>query len=55
MPQHILVMGADSKRRTYLVSSDAALTAGMEVFHSADPGQPAGPEVLDDDVRGNPA
>ena len=34
------------KRRTYLVSSDAALQPGMEVFHSADPGQPAGMVVL---------
>jgi folate-binding protein YgfZ len=34
------------KRRTYLVGSDAALSAGIEVFHSADPGQPAGMVVL---------
>jgi folate-binding protein YgfZ len=34
------------KRRTYLVSSSAALSAGMEVFHEADPGQPAGMVVL---------
>lgn len=34
------------KRRTYLVSSDAALQPGMDVFHSADPGQPAGMVVL---------
>lgn len=34
------------KRRTYLMSSSAALAAGMEVFHSADPGQPAGMVVL---------
>jgi len=34
------------KRRTYLVSSEAALAAGMEVFQSLDPGQPAGMVVL---------
>jgi hypothetical protein len=34
------------KRRTYLVSSSAALAPGVEVFHSADPGQPAGMVVL---------
>jgi folate-binding protein YgfZ len=34
------------KRRTYLVDSDAALAAGAEVFHSDDPGQPAGMVVL---------
>jgi folate-binding protein YgfZ len=34
------------KRRTYLMASSAALAAGMEVFHSADPGQPAGMVVL---------
>jgi folate-binding protein YgfZ len=34
------------KRRTYLMSSSAALATGMEVFHSADPGQPAGMVVL---------
>jgi folate-binding protein YgfZ len=34
------------KRRTYLVASAAALSAGMEVFHSEDPGQPAGMVVL---------
>ena len=30
------------KRRTFLFDSDAAATAGQEVFHSADPAQPAG-------------
>jgi folate-binding protein YgfZ len=34
------------KRRTYLVQSGKALAPGMEVFHSADPGQPAGMVVL---------
>jgi folate-binding protein YgfZ len=34
------------KRRTYLAYSSAALTPGTEVFHSADPGQPAGLVVL---------
>jgi folate-binding protein YgfZ len=30
------------KRRTFLFSSDTAASAGQEVFHSADPNQPAG-------------
>lgn len=30
------------KRRAQVVDSDAPLAAGQEVFHSADPGQPAG-------------
>ena len=30
------------KRRMFLFDADAALHAGQEVFHSADPGQPAG-------------
>ncbi len=34
------------KRRTYLMACDAALAAGAEVFHSEDPGQPAGMVVL---------
>jgi tRNA-modifying protein YgfZ len=34
------------KRRTYLLDSDAALAPGAEVFHSADPSQPAGMVVL---------
>ena len=34
------------KRRTYLLDSAAALQPGQEVFHSADPGQPAGMVVL---------
>jgi tRNA-modifying protein YgfZ len=34
------------KRRTYLLSCAAALAPGMEVFHSLDPGQPAGMVVL---------
>ena len=34
------------KRRTYLVDSAVALAAGSEVFHSEDPGQPAGKVVL---------
>lgn len=34
------------KRRTYLMHSAAELAAGDEVFHSEDPGQPAGKVVL---------
>jgi folate-binding protein YgfZ len=34
------------KRRMYLVDSTAPLAPGAEVFHSADPGQPAGMVVL---------
>ena len=34
------------KRRCYLMDSAAPVTAGMEVFHSEDPGQPAGMVVL---------
>jgi folate-binding protein YgfZ len=34
------------KRRTYLMSSELPLRSGIEVFHSADPGQPAGLVVL---------
>jgi tRNA-modifying protein YgfZ len=34
------------KRRTYLMDSDAPLAPGDEVFHSVDPGQPAGMVVL---------
>jgi folate-binding protein YgfZ len=34
------------KRRTYLMRSSEALTPGQEVFHSADPQQPAGMVVL---------
>jgi folate-binding protein YgfZ len=34
------------KRRTFLVDSSAALAPGQEVFHSADPAQPAGMVVL---------
>jgi folate-binding protein YgfZ len=34
------------KRRTYLLDSDEALSAGTEVFHSDDPSQPAGMVVL---------
>jgi folate-binding Fe-S cluster repair protein YgfZ len=30
------------KRRTFLFDVDAAAAPGQEVFHSADPGQPAG-------------
>jgi folate-binding Fe-S cluster repair protein YgfZ len=30
------------KRRMFLFDVDAPATAGQEVFHSADPGQPAG-------------
>jgi len=30
------------KRRTFLFESDGAAVAGQDVFHSADPGQPAG-------------
>lgn len=31
-----------TKRRTFLFAGDAPITAGLEVFHSADPSQPAG-------------
>ena len=31
-----------TKRRTFLFAADAPITAGQEVFHSADPTQPAG-------------
>jgi tRNA-modifying protein YgfZ len=31
-----------TKRRTFLFASEVALAAGQEVFHSADPAQPAG-------------
>jgi folate-binding protein YgfZ len=34
------------KRRSYLMDSEAAVEAGTEVFHSDDPGQPAGMVVL---------
>ena len=34
------------KRRTFLVDCSAALAPGQEVFHSADPAQPAGMVVL---------
>jgi folate-binding protein YgfZ len=34
------------KRRTYLMDSEAPLTAGAEAFHSEDPDQPAGMVVL---------
>jgi folate-binding protein YgfZ len=34
------------KRRTYLLDSEVPLWPGMEVFHSLDPGQPAGMVVL---------
>jgi folate-binding Fe-S cluster repair protein YgfZ len=34
------------KRRTYLMGCNAPATAGAEVFHSEDPGQPAGMVVL---------
>jgi tRNA-modifying protein YgfZ len=34
------------KRRSYLMDSAGPLSNGMEVFHSADPGQPAGKVVL---------
>ncbi|RQP22193.1 CAF17-like 4Fe-4S cluster assembly/insertion protein YgfZ [Piscinibacter terrae] len=34
------------KRRTFLFDVDGAATAGQEVFHSADPGQPAGMVAL---------
>ncbi|MBX3643529.1 MAG: folate-binding protein YgfZ [Rubrivivax sp.] len=40
------------KRRTYLVASDAAMPPGMDVFHSADPGQPAGMVVLSASLSG---
>jgi folate-binding protein YgfZ len=34
------------KRRAFVVTSEAALQPGQEVFHDADPGQPAGMVVL---------
>ena len=34
------------KRRAFVFDSDAPLAAGQEIFHSADPGQPAGQVVL---------
>ena len=34
------------KRRAFVFDCDAALAAGQEIFHSADPGQPAGQVVL---------
>ena len=34
------------KRRAQVVTSEASLSPGQEVFHSADPGQPAGMVVL---------
>jgi tRNA-modifying protein YgfZ len=40
------------KRRTYLMECDTALEAGAEVFHSEDPGQPAGMVVLAASVAG---
>ncbi len=42
------------KRRTYLMDSAGALTDGMEVFDSADPGQPAGRVVLAASLPGGP-
>lgn len=40
------------KRRAQVVDSPAALAAGQEVFHSADPGQPAGLVALAAPQRG---
>ena len=34
------------KRRAFVFDADSALAAGQEIFHSADPGQPAGKVVL---------
>ena len=34
------------KRRAFVFDADTPLTAGQEIFHSADPGQPAGQVVL---------
>ena len=34
------------KRRAFVFDADAVLAAGQEIFHSADPGQPAGKVVL---------
>jgi len=42
------------KRRTYLMACDTALAAGAEVFHSEDPGQPAGMVVLAAESPGGP-
>jgi tRNA-modifying protein YgfZ len=42
------------KRRTYLMNSAGALSDGQEVFHSADPGQPAGVVVLAASLPGGP-
>ena len=40
------------KRRGYVVQSSAALQPGMEIFHSADPEQPAGMVVLAGSLAG---
>jgi tRNA-modifying protein YgfZ len=42
------------KRRTYLMGCAAAAAAGAEVFHSADPGQPAGMVVLSASLPAGP-
>jgi folate-binding protein YgfZ len=42
------------KRRTYLMDCEAPALAGAEVFHSGDPGQPAGMVVLAASLAGGP-
>jgi folate-binding protein YgfZ len=42
------------KRRTYLMACDSPVAAGAEVFHSEDPGQPAGMAVLAASLPGGP-
>ena len=41
------------KRRAQVLSSDAALAPGLEVFHSEDPGQPAGLVALAGQIAGS--
>jgi folate-binding protein YgfZ len=43
------------KRRGAVLTSDVALQAGQEIFHSADPGQPAGMVVLSGSAGGEHA
>jgi len=43
------------KRRGAVLTSDVALQAGQEIFHSADPGQPAGMVVLSGSTGGEHA
>jgi len=43
------------KRRAQVMTSDQPLQPGQEVFHDADPGQPAGMVVLSGSLPGAPA